>query len=118
MADAIPGVLVARSGGAWVYFNADYVRRQILELAGQVQPPLHTVVLDCSMVPAIDFNATSSLVALAQTLTERGAALHLAELRDDVADQLRRRGAEQVLGPISAHRTIEDCMAASADKAN
>ena len=26
-----PGALVLRSGGAWVYFNADYLRRQILE---------------------------------------------------------------------------------------
>lgn len=118
VADEIPGVLVARSGGAWLYFNADYLRRQILELVKQARAPVQTVVLDCSMVPAIDFNATSSLVALAQTLTERGATLQLAELRDDVADQLRSRGAEDVLGPIGAHRTIEGCMPAADVKPN
>ncbi len=112
-AEETAGMLVVRSAGAWVYFNAEYVKRQILELVDQARTPVHTVVLDCSMVPAIDFNATGCLRALARSLGVRGARLRFAELRDDVVDQLRRRGVEADLGPVAAHQTIEACLRSS-----
>jgi hypothetical protein len=34
----------------------------------------------------------------------------LAGLHDDVRENLTAVGAEQDLGPIPAHRTIEDCL--------
>ena len=57
---------------AWVYFNADYLRRQILEFVERAPEPVRVVVVDCSMVPAIDLNAAGSLRALARTLSARG----------------------------------------------
>ena len=106
-----PGALVVRSAGAWVYFNAEHIRRRILDLADEAGAPLHVVVLDCSTTPAIDLNALANLRALARAVTARGARLELAELRDDVVDDLRVAGVEADLGPISAHRTIEECLA-------
>jgi MFS superfamily sulfate permease-like transporter len=111
-ADQTPGALVLRSAGGWVYFNADYLRRQMLELVDQAPAPVRTLVLDCSMVPTIDLNASTSLRALGRAIKARGARLHLAELRDDVAEGLRKTGAEDDLGPVTAHRTIEQCLAA------
>jgi hypothetical protein len=55
------------------------------------------------------------LRTLARTLKARGIALELAELRDDVAENLKGVGAESDLGPIVAHRTIEDCLARPKD---
>jgi sulfate permease, SulP family len=109
--DDTPGALVLRSGSAWVYFNADYMRRQILDLVARAPEPVRIVVIDCSMVSAIDLNATSSLRALARTLSARGVALHLAELRDDVAEGLRGAGAGADLEPIVSHQTVEDGLA-------
>jgi SulP family sulfate permease len=48
--------------------------------------------------------------ALARRLIERGITLALAELRDDVLEDLKAVGAEQDLGPLAAHRTIDDCL--------
>jgi anti-anti-sigma regulatory factor len=70
------------------------------------------VVIDFSIVPAIDLTAAATLCALARSLTRRGIAVGLAELRDDVAENLRAAGTEGDLGPIVAHRTIEDCLRA------
>ncbi len=109
-ASSTPSVLVLRSAGAWVYFNAEQIRRQFLELVSQAEVPVRTVVVDCSMVPAIDVTALGSLRAFAQALKRRGIALQLAELRDDVADSLRRLGAEADLGTIAAHQTIDQCV--------
>jgi hypothetical protein len=64
-----------------------------------------------SGVAAIDLNAASSLRALAPTLSARGIGLHVAELRDDLAESIRASGAEADLGSIMSHRTVEDGLA-------
>ena len=46
-------------------------------------------------------------------MKRRGISVRLAELRDDVADFLRRRAAEADLGTIVAHRTVDQWVAAS-----
>ena len=110
-----PGALIVRSAGAWLYFNAEHIRRQIMELVDNA-PGTTVVVLDFSIVPAIDVTAAAILRTLARTLKARGIALELAELRDDVAESLQGVGAEQDLGPIVAHRRIEDCLARRAEQ--
>jgi SulP family sulfate permease len=112
-AQETPSVLVLRSAGAWVYFNAEQIRRQFLDLVSQAGA-IRTVVIDCSAIPTIDMTALTSLQAFAGAMKGRGIAVRLAELRDDVADSLRRRGAEADLGPIVAHRTVDQWVAASA----
>jgi hypothetical protein len=61
-------------------------------------------------VPAIDVTAGGVLRGLARSLRARDIAIVLAGLRDDVRENLTGVGAEQDLGPIPAHRTIEDCL--------
>jgi hypothetical protein len=50
------------------------------------------------------------LRVLARALSARHIKLVLAELRDDVVENLKALDAETDLGPITAHRTIEDCL--------
>jgi MFS superfamily sulfate permease-like transporter len=102
----IPGVLLIRSAGGWFYFNADFIRRRVLELADAAPAGLKAVVIDCSIVPTIDTTAGTTLRTLARTLASRGVSLQLAELRDDVLADLRAIDAETDLGPIEAHSTI------------
>jgi MFS superfamily sulfate permease-like transporter len=72
---------------------------------------IRTVVLDFSIVPAVDITAGGILRALARSLKARGIAVELAELHDDVLDSLKAVDAEQDLGPLVAHRSIQDCLA-------
>lgn len=105
-----PGALVVRSAGGWFYFNADHIRRQISDLIETAPAGLKTVVIDCSIVPYIDTTAGTALRVLARKLKGQGIKIVLAELRDDVRENLRAIGADQDLGPIAAHRSIEDCL--------
>jgi SulP family sulfate permease len=111
MAETPSSVLVLRSLGAWVYFNAEQVRRHFLELVAEADAPLKMVIIDCSGVPTIDVTALASLRSFAGAMRRQGIAVRLAELRDDVAEALRRRGAEVDIGPIVAHRTIDQWVA-------
>ncbi len=110
-APSLAGAMVLRNAGPWLYFNADHIRRQILAFVERSDAPVDTLVLDFSMVPTIDLNAMTSLRSLASTLRAKGIALHLAEMRDDLAEDLRRRGGEEDLGHVAAHRTIDHCLA-------
>src|SRR5262249_597405 len=90
----------------WFYFNVDFIRRRILELADASPPGLKAVVLDLSIVPTIDTTAGTTLRTLARTLRSRGVSLKLAELRDDVLADLRAIGAETDLGPMEGNCPI------------
>ena len=105
-----PGVLVVRAAGAWFYFNIDYIRDQITNLVDNAPAGLKTVIIDCSIVPAIDPTAGATLRALARSLSARNIKLALAELRDDVVENLKAIDAEKDLAPIAAHRPIEVCL--------
>ena len=112
--DHMPGVIVLRSAGAWVYFNAEQIRRQILALVEQAPPPTIAVILDFSQVPSVDITAEASLRSLARTLVARGVNLHIAELRDDVAELLATHGVDRDTGLLVAHRTVQECVAEAA----
>jgi SulP family sulfate permease len=107
-----PGALVVRSASTWLYFNAEHIRRQIVDMIDGTPAGIRTVVLDFSSVPAIDITAGTILRGLVRTLKDRGIRIELAELHDEVVETLKIIDAEHDLGPVVAHRTIEDCLAA------
>jgi hypothetical protein len=59
-------------------------------------------------LPAVDVTAGGVLRGLARSLKARDIAIVLAGC--DVRENLTAVGAEQDLGPIPAHRTIENCL--------
>jgi sulfate permease, SulP family len=111
-----PSALVVRSTSAWLYFNAEHIRRQITHMIDRAPPGTRIVVLDFSTVLSIDITAGAILQALARTLKDRGITVELAELRDEVVENLKILGAERDLGSIAAHRTIEDCLGGRGDE--
>ena len=88
-----------------VYFNADHIRRRVLradrrracESEGRGARSLHRANHHTT--------AGAALRTLAKALKRRGIAVALAQLHDDVLENLRAIGAEDDLGPIAAHRT-------------
>jgi sulfate permease, SulP family len=114
-ASETPGALVVRSTSTWLYFNAEHIRRQILRMIDTAPAQISIVVLDFSSVPAIDITAGMILRGLVRALKDRAIKVEIAELRDEVAENLKLIGADQDLGSIVAHRTIDDCLAAGKD---
>jgi high affinity sulfate transporter 1 len=107
----VPGALVLRCAGAWLYFNAEHIRSLVIGMVAHAPRGIRTVVLDFSIVPTVDITAAGILRALARSLKARDVAIKLAELHDDVLDGLNAVDAAQDLGPLAAHRSIQDCLA-------
>jgi MFS superfamily sulfate permease-like transporter len=110
-----PGALVLRSTSTWLYFNAEHIRRQIIDRIDNAPAEIRTVVLDFSSVPSVDITAGMILRGLVRTLRDRGITVEIAELRDEVVENLKIIGAEHDLGSIVAHRTIDDCLGGRKD---
>jgi len=89
-----------RSASTWLHFNAEHMRRQIVDMIDDAQAGIRIVVLDFSSVPAIDITAGTILRELIRTLKDRGIRIELAELRDDVLETLKIIDAEHDLGPL------------------
>src|SRR5262249_41768446 len=87
-------------------FNADHIRRSILDLVASAPAGLKLVVIDLSIVPVIDTSAATTLGVLARSLRERGISLVLAEMRDDVLEGLRAVDGKKDLEPMEAHRNV------------
>jgi SulP family sulfate permease len=109
-ASETPGALVVRSTSTWLYLNAEHIRRQIVDLIDRAPAQISIVVLDFSSVPAIDITAAMILRGLVLTLRSRGITVDIAEVRDEVVETLKLIDAEHDLGPVVAHRKIEDCL--------
>src|SRR5262249_25350219 len=52
-----PGALVVRSTTTWLYYNAEHIRRQILDMVDTAPTQIRIVVLDFANLPAIDITA-------------------------------------------------------------
>jgi MFS superfamily sulfate permease-like transporter len=92
-----PGVLVVRTEGSLVYFNADHVRDRMLELVAAQAVPPRLVVLFMGNVPHIDLAGCELLAALESTVAAGGGIFRLAEVHGPVREALRRFG-----GPASS----------------
>ena len=114
-ASETPGALVVRSASTWLYFNADHIRQQIVDMIDGAPVGIRTIVLDFSSVPAIDITAATILRGVVRTLKVRGIRIELAELRDEVVETLKIIDAEHDLGPLMAHRTIDECLVGRQD---
>jgi len=77
--ERIPGVLAFRVAGALLYFNADHVRRTVVERARREGPGLRLVVYDMSSSPYVDLAGVHMLAALGADLAARDVRLALAE---------------------------------------
>jgi high affinity sulfate transporter 1 len=95
--ERIAGVLVVRVAGALLYFNAENVRRAVLERARAEGPGLRLVVIDMSSSPNIDLAAAHMLADLRADLAAHDVRLALAEASRATRALLRDEGLGDTL---------------------
>jgi SulP family sulfate permease len=101
------GVLIFRVEAALLYFNAENVRRAVLERI-RIEGPVRLVVGDLSNSPYVDLSGARMLATLSEDLVGRGAALRLAELHAETRDLLRAENLEAKVGPINRFTSVAD----------
>lgn len=94
--EAIPGVLILRTEGRMHFANAQRVGDRMWPLIHAARA--HTVILDCSAVPDIEYTALRMLTEAEATLRRSGIRLYLVALNPQVLEVLRHSELGRVLG--------------------
>jgi SulP family sulfate permease len=113
-AQAEPGLVVYRFGADLFYANANGFSEDVLALADG--PQVDWICIDASAISDVDFSGSKTLAELHSTLAQRDIRLVLADVSNDVRDQLEIYGLSSDLGgdavfgsvgeAVEAHRAI------------
>ena len=99
-----------RVAQSWVYFNAENIRRGILEIVDRTLPLPKLVVIDFSPVTGLDITTSKVLHNLAVSLRAKDIMLDISLLRDEVAAAFKLMKPSGDDLDISPHRSINDCI--------
>jgi MFS superfamily sulfate permease-like transporter len=108
--EPIPGLVIVRTEGSVVYFNAQHVRDTVVTRVHQSAPPPKVVLFDLSNTPFIDLAGAEMIRELQQELCEGGIQLRLVEARSAVRDRLRAEGLEEHIGRVDRITTVADAV--------
>jgi high affinity sulfate transporter 1 len=104
----IPNIVILRVESSIFYFNAQYVRDEILEKIDEFTNPVKVLILDMSSSPWVDVSGSKMLVDLNKTLHKRNIQLKIVEAVANVRDILRKQGMEKAIGHLSRKVVLHD----------
>ena len=110
--ERIPGVLIVRVEAALLYFNVEYVLREVMRHVDGQPEPIRLVICDLSTSPYVDLAGTRMLTRLYDDLEARHVTLRLVEAHADVREVLRAEGVDARVGAISRRTSVEDAIRA------
>ncbi len=111
-ARAIPGLTIAALQAALIFFNADYVKRQILEIANPSSDGRNWFVLDAEAINVLDSTGVAKLEELQILLSERGVAFGLASLNSRSLLMVEQAGLADRMGRHMIFTNSEAAVAA------
>lgn len=107
----VPGLALGIVQGSVLFFNADYVRGRIAEIAADLPAGTRWFVLDATPISQIDVTGASALEGVQDDLAARGIRFGLAELHADVRDLLQRAGVYDRIGSDMIFDDLSDALA-------
>jgi anti-anti-sigma factor len=102
-----PGLLIWRIGGDLFFASIGHAGEMLKESLS-ARPDVKRVLLDFSQVNFIDITASDGLLSIIKELKNRGIAVALVRVRDEVRDDMRLAGIEAVVGPRNFYERITD----------
>lgn len=106
--ESIPGVLIVRIESSIFYFNADFIREEIMSKISEANGSIKTLICDLNSSPRVDIAGARLLKRLFTDLKANGITLKTAEARSEVRDMLRAENLEDLLGHISRFVSVDD----------
>ena len=101
-----PGLSIIRFDGGLFFVNADALGDRLRDIRVHADPPLNGVILSMEGVNFIDTEGSDSLLKIAQVGQDLGIDLHIARLKPQVMEVLRRDGVIDLIGTEHIHDDI------------
>ncbi|MNQ26382.1 putative sulfate transporter [compost metagenome] len=106
--EIIPGVLIVRIESSILYFNADFIRDEIMTRLKAEGKSIKTVIWDMNTSPQVDISGAKLLKRLFVDLKEKNITLKIVEARAEVRDKLRSENLDELFGPINRYYSVHD----------
>lgn len=106
--EIIPGVLIVRIESSILYFNADFIRDEIMTRLKAEGKSIKTVIWDMNTSPQVDISGAKLLKRLFIDLKEKNITLKIVEARAEVRDKLRSENLDELFGPINRYYSVHD----------
>jgi sulfate permease, SulP family len=103
---ASPGLMIYRFTHSLYYANTELLRRQVVALAQEAQPPLAWFCISAAAIDDVDFTAAATLRRLHHVLDAQGIRLVFAEVSSEVQARLDRYQLADLLGKDAFFETI------------
>jgi MFS superfamily sulfate permease-like transporter len=97
-ARAIPGLTIVVLQAALVFFNADYVKRQVLEIVDASGEDSRWLILDAEAINLLDSTGVAKLEELQILLRKRGVVFGVADLNSRSLLMAERAGLAGQMG--------------------
>ena len=97
-ARAIPGLTIVVLQAALIFFNADYVKRRMIEIADALGDDGRWLVLDAEAINLLDSTGVAKLEELQILLRERGVAFGIADLNSRSLLMVEQAGLAERMG--------------------
>lgn len=111
--EELPGIVIFRVESSVLYFNADHIRRVVLQRIEKA-PRLVLVICDLSDAPRVDVAGARMLVGLHRDLVKRASKMRVVEAHATVRDLLRAEGLEEQVGYLGRYMSVDQAIAESA----
>jgi high affinity sulfate transporter 1 len=106
----VPDVLVVRSEGSLLYFNADHVRDSVRAILNERAAPPRLIIFFMGNVPYVDLAGAELLGELHTTCAAQDIDLRLADVHGQVRSALRRHGHAGISDLVEANLTVDDVL--------
>ena len=115
--EALPmeSVLLVRVDAAFSFFNADFIKRFILQKSDEGDREIRAVVVDGMSINDLDTTAVEAVAQIVEELDARGIELHLTGLVGPVRDTIRHSGLYRKMGRRRFHATPHEAILALLD---
>jgi MFS superfamily sulfate permease-like transporter len=109
---SLPGLLVFRYDADLFYADANQFSSDVQALMLAAPDPIRWLVLDCSVIPDVDYSAGMAVDGLIAFVHDKGAVFALAGLDPDLNATLKQEGVLTLLNADHFYPTVADAVAA------
>ncbi len=106
----VPGLVLFRWDAPLFFANAELFQERLMEAVEASPTPVRRVVVAAEPVTSVDVTSADMLRELTQALSERGIALHFAEMKDPVRDKLKRFDLLELIGADRFDPTVSSAV--------
>lgn len=112
LAQPVPGLTICMIQGSILFFNADYVRRRLREIADKLPADTRWLVLDANAIVQVDSTSAAMLDEINTGLAKRGVTFCIAELHAETMALLERAGVSERIGRARLFDDLDDALIA------